>query len=168
MDKLFLRLVNALAVLSGVILALVAVLIPVNLVLRACCSTSIYGLLDAVEYGLMAVTFLAAPWVLVNNGHVTVDIATLLLPDTLRRPLARLVNLAGILLSLLLAWYAFSAATISFERGSMIRTAFNVPEWLTLAPPVVAGILLAWEFLRRFWRVPVWRDPEHDRSTAGL
>lgn len=151
------------AALSGLILALVAVLIPINLVLRACCSTSIYGLLDAVEYGLMIATFLAAPWVLVQNGHVTVDIVTLALPARIRRPLAQVINLAGIALSGLLAWYAFKAAVVSFERGSMIRTAFNVPEWLTLVVPSVAGILLAMEFLRR-----LRHSPNGQRSSAGL
>jgi TRAP-type C4-dicarboxylate transport system permease small subunit len=146
-----------------VVLALIALAIPVNLVLRACCESPVYGLLDAVEYGLMAATFLAAPWVLRNNAHVTVDIVTLALPEGVRGPLARLVNVMGVLLSLALAWYALSAASVSFERGSMIRTAFAVPEWLTLLAPAISGSLLAVEFARR-----AATGVSRDRSRAGL
>jgi len=162
-SALYLRLVSVLAALAGVILALTAVLIPVNLLLRSLAGTSIYGLLDAVEYGLMIVTFLAAPWVLVQNAHVTVDIATLMVPAGPRRQLARFANGVGALLSLALAWYALRAALVSFERGSVIRTAFDVPEWMTLVIPVIAGVLLAIEFIRRACSEP----PAH-RSSSGL
>ncbi|KAA3630154.1 MAG: TRAP transporter small permease, partial [Proteobacteria bacterium] len=162
-ERFFLRLIGLLAALSGAVLVLVALLIPVNLLLRACCSTSIFGLLDAVEYGLMAATFLAAPWVLVQGAHVAVDIVTLNLPGRLRRPLAHLVNLLGMILSSALAWYAFSAALVSYQRGSMIRTAFAVPEWLTLLAPGICGVLLAVEFLRR-----ITRHPPASRSAPGL
>lgn len=162
-ERSYLRLVGALAGLSGVVLALVALLIPVNLLMRSCCDASLFGLLDAVEYGLMAATFLGAPWVLAQNAHVTVDIVTISLPRRVQHPLSQLVNVAGVLLSAILAWYAFSAASISFERGSMIRTAFMVPEWLTLIAPGISGTLLALEFCRR-----LWRGPEGRRSASGL
>ena len=76
---------------TALILALTAILIPLNVGLRACCRTSLFGLLDAVEYGLMATTFLAAPWVLSKNAPVAVDIATLALPEGPRRALRRIV-----------------------------------------------------------------------------
>lgn len=163
LSALYLRTVNVLAGLAGVILALTAILIPVNLVLRTFFGTSIFGLLDAVEYGLMIATFLAAPWVLMHNAHVTVDIATLMLPEAPRQRLAVAINVIGALLSLTLGWYALRAAMISFERGSVIRTAFNVPEWLTLTIPVIAGVLLAIEFIRRCRQAP-----DRERSRAGL
>ncbi len=163
MEKLYLKLVDVLALASGVILALTAALIPVNLVLKAAFSTSIFGLLDAIEYGLMSATFLAAPWVLRQNAHVVVDIFTMALPPGARGVLARAVNLLGAALCAVLAWYAIRAALVSFERGSMIRTAFNVPEWLTLVPPAVAGILLAVEFLRR-----ARAGAAEQRSATGL
>jgi TRAP-type transport system small permease protein len=162
-ERLFLRLLLALAATAGVVLALIAILIPVNLVLRACCGGSIRGLFDAIEYALMAATFLAAPWVLAQNAHVTVDIVTLSLPEPVRRHLAHAINALGIVLSALLAWYALSAAAISLERGSMIRTAFAMPEWLTLVAPGVCGVLLMLEFARR-----LWRGQGKERSTAGL
>jgi len=163
LETAFQKSLTLLAAFGGIVLFLTALLIPVNVVLRACCRTSIFGLLDAVEYGLMATTFLAAPWVLMKNAHVAVDIAAMVLPCGPRRLLARAVNLFGMALSLVLFWYALQALQVSAARGSMIRKAFVIPEWWTLLAPVVCGALLSLEFLRRAVR----RDVE-DRPPTGL
>lgn len=162
-DAAFQRLLDALALLAGAIFALIALAIPINAVLRAAFAASLYGVLDAVEYGLLAATFLAAPWVLSKDAHVAVDVATLALPPSVRRRLARGVNLLGALLSLVFCWYAFQALALSFARGAMIRTAFTVPEWWVLMAPVVATALLAVEFLRK-----LARGPRDGRAAHGL
>lgn len=158
------RLLALLAGAGAAVFALTALLIPVNVVLRACCRTSLFGLLDAVEYGLLATTFLAAPWVLARNAHVTVDIATIGLPARPRRMLDLVVNSLGALLSAVLAWYALAALLISHGRGSVILTAFAMPEWIPLLAPTVGGALLAVEFVRRAVRGPAAAT----RAATGL
>jgi TRAP-type transport system small permease protein len=74
LEDLYRGLLVGLAAAAGLIFALTAVLIPVNVVLRAGFSSAVFGLYDAIEFGLLAATFLAAPWVLARNAHVTVDI----------------------------------------------------------------------------------------------
>lgn len=149
LEDLYRGLLAALAGLAGLIFGLTAVLISVNVVLRAGFSSSIFGLFEAIEYGLLAATFLAAPWVLARNAHVTVDIGLLLLPERLRRIVARLTNLLGATLCGIFVYFSLTAAFASAARGSMIRTSFVIPEWWVLSVVPFAMTLMMVEFLLR-------------------
>lgn len=142
----------ALAWLAGAIFAAIATLIPVNVVLRNGFGTTLYGLLDAIEYGLMAATFLAAPWVLANNRHVAVDLLVGALSGRSRRSVETAANLVGAAVSGVFVWYAGAALVQSFARGTMIRTAFTIPEWWVLAVAPTAMALVFVEFLRKLAR----------------
>lgn len=158
LNAAFDRLLVLCAGLAATIFALTAVGISVNVVLRNAAGTTIFGLLDAVEYGLLAATFLAAPWVLWKNAHVTVDLFTAALPPHLARPLARLVSALGCGVSATFLIYAVEAAMTSAARGSMIRTAFVVPEWWALSVAPAGFALIAVEFLRQTIRPNVRHD----------
>ncbi|NRG17773.1 TRAP transporter small permease [Rhizobiales bacterium] len=162
-DRSFDRLLVALAALAGAIFAAIALLIPVNVVLRNAFDTSIYGLLDAIEYGLLAATFLAAPWVLAKNAHVTVDLLVSSLRPGARRIADMAVNLMGAAVSAVFLWYALEALGLSYSRGSMIRTAFIIPEWWTLTVAPLSMALIFVEFLRK-----LARPASGQRAATGL
>jgi TRAP-type C4-dicarboxylate transport system permease small subunit len=145
-------LLAGLAGVAGVIFGLTAVLISVNVVLRAGFTSAIFGLYEAIEFGLLAATFLAAPWVLARNAHVTVDIGLMVLPPRQQRRIGRLTNLLGALLCAIFVYYSLTATLASAARGSMIRTSFVIPEWWVLSVMPVAMALMMIEFLLRFRR----------------
>lgn len=164
--RAFQRLLDALAALAGAIFALIAILIPVNVALRAG-GASLYGLLDAIEYGLFVSAFLGAPWVLSRGGHVTVDIVFAAMPPRAQRVLAALTSLAGALACAIFLWFAIDAAAASYARGSMIRRAFVIPEWWVLAVMPVSMALLTIEFGRQL-RTALGGRTAHGRATDGL
>jgi TRAP-type transport system small permease protein len=133
LEGLYRRLLVGLAAVAGLIFALTAVLIPVNVVLRAGFPAPSSACYDAIEFGLLAATFLAAPWVLARNAHVTVDIALMALSDRQRRRVGRLTNLLGAGLCAVFVYYSLTATLASAARGSMIRTSFVIPEWWVLS-----------------------------------
>ncbi|MCV0396575.1 MAG: TRAP transporter small permease [Rhizobiaceae bacterium] len=149
LEVIYNRVVVALAVVAGAILAAMALMISVEVGLRACCSSAIFGLTDLTEHALAAATFLAAPWVLARNAHVSVDIVTITLPPAIRHRLARVVDLVGAAVCVALSWYTLKALLIAVERGSMVRGILVVPEWITFASPALSGALLAIGFLLR-------------------
>ena len=152
LERGFDAVLRTLARLAAAVFACVAVLIPIDLVLRNAFDASIYGLLDAIEYGLLAATFLAAPWVLSINAHVSVDLLVAALAGRPRRLVDTLANLVGAGAAAVFLWFAVVAAAQSIERGTMIRTAFTIPEWWVLAlAPVSMGLILI-EFARRLLR----------------
>lgn len=157
-------LLRVLAWTAAAIFAAVAILIPVNVVLRNGFGTSIYGLLDAIEYGLLAATFLGAPWVLAINGHVTVDLMVSALGGRARRAVETLANLAGAAVTAVFLWYALEALAQSAGRGTMIRTAFIIPEWWVLSAAPVSMALILVEFLRKL----VGQGAPAPQEKAGL
>jgi TRAP-type C4-dicarboxylate transport system permease small subunit len=143
------RIVFVLAALAGAIICAMALLIPVDVVLRACCGNAIFGLTDLSEHGLAAATFLAAPWVLSKNAHVSVDIALMALSQANRRRLDTVVNLLGAAICAIFMWYSAVAMLTALQRGSMVRGIIVVPEWITFAAPTLSLALLAIGFLLR-------------------
>ncbi|SIT14055.1 TRAP-type C4-dicarboxylate transport system, small permease component [Roseivivax lentus] len=152
---MFDRILFAAAALAGAILAAIVLAISLNVVLRNLAGAPIHGLLDLVEYGLLIVTFAGAPWVLSRNGHVVVDLVTGALPEQTAVTLARIVAVIGCLLSALVVYYALQAVLVSYGRGSMIRTAFVVPEWWVLSVMPTSFLLITVEFARQALNPPV-------------
>lgn len=152
-DRLFTFIIEALAVLAGVILSLITIMLTLNVLMRALAGRNIYGMVDGIEMGLMAATFLAAPWVLRKNAHVSVDMVPMMLQPKARRRLERASTLLGAALSAVLCWASVSALLIAWSRGSLIRGVLVLPEWLLLLAPSTGAALLTIEFLRRM------RDP---------
>ena len=162
-ERVFERVLKGCAALSAAILAGIALSISVNVVLRNAFDAPVYGLLEAVEYGLLAVTFLGAPWVLSQSAHVTVDLVTTALRPAVARILARLTAAVGLGVSLVAMRYGIEAAAVSFGRGSMVRTAFVFPEWWLLSIMPLGFGLIALEFLRQ-----VLRGPRARGAATGL
>jgi TRAP-type C4-dicarboxylate transport system permease small subunit len=153
--RAFDALLQVCAWIAAAIFGATALAITLNVILRNTAGTTIFGLLDMVEYGLLAATFLAAPWVLAKHAHVTVDLVTAALPTAAARPLARLTALVGFAVSAVFLWYAVEAAMTSAARGSMIRTSFVIPEWWALSAAPLGFALICVEFLRQVANPPV-------------
>ena len=151
-ERVFDTVVHALARLAAAVFVGIAASIPVDLILRNGFGASIYGLLDAIEYGLLVATFLAAPWVLSINAHVSVDLFVCGLRGRARRVADTLANLVGACAAGVFLWFAVVAMTQSFERETMIRTAFVIPEWWVLAVAPASMALILVEFARRIMR----------------
>ena len=162
LEALYQAVTTALAILAGAILSLITVAISVDVVLRECCTSAIFGLGDLTEHGIAAATFLGAPWVLTKNAHVAVDIVTSQLPYRVRGAMATAVNVVGAAVSAAFFWYLLQALSIAVGRGSMVRGIIVVPEWLTFTAPIVATALLAIGFLLR-----IGKDAQ-TRQAAGL
>lgn len=105
--------------------------------------------LDVAEYLLYLITFLAAPWVLVSGGHITVDLVVARLAPRARRRADRGANAIGAAASLLLFWFAGRVWWRSFRDETLVYETFVFPEWwlFAAAPPVF--LLLAAIFVRR-------------------
>jgi TRAP-type C4-dicarboxylate transport system permease small subunit len=155
--------IHAFAVLAGIVFVLITLVLVLNVGLRFFAGKNVYGMIDAIEMGLMAATFLGAPWVLRKNAHVSVDIVLSGLSPARRLLVDRLTSLLGALLSALFTWATLSALMIALSRGSMMRGVLAIPEWVPLLAPFIGGLLLTLEFLRRAAVVP-----ETEAHQAGL
>ena len=146
------RLCAALAAVAGVLLGLLALLVCVDIASRQTDWLSMPWSLEVAEYLLYLITFLAAPWVLVSGGHITVDLVVARLGPAARRRAGRGANAVGAIASVVLFWFACRVWWRAFSDGTRVYETFVFPEWwlFSAAPPVFA--LLAAIFVRRVVR----------------
>ena len=143
------RLLDGLGLLAGIVFAVTAVGTTYDVALRTWASGGVRGMVEWVEYGLFAATFLAAPWLLRQNGHVQVDFLVSSLPDKARRTLRRIADLIGLAVCALLLWYAVRVTWDAWASGSIVLKSMVFPEWWIFAVVAVSMLLLVLEFTRR-------------------
>ena len=150
---LFERLLSALSILFALALGMLVAAMCLDVLIRFVSTGSLSWVTELTEYVIYGGTFLAAPWVLRQGGHVRVDILLLHLPRRWAIALERLLDAIGILLSLLLAWYGAVSVRDAWRDHLIQFKTWNTPEWLLLLPIPIGCALLAIEFTLRALRV---------------
>jgi len=107
---------------------------------------------DVSEYLLYGITFLGAPWVLREDGHIAIEIFVERLGARARRVVRTAADALGAAVCAVLLYYACRALWRSYAAHNLVYETFVFPEWYlySLAPPVFLLLLLL--FLRRFRR----------------
>ncbi len=107
--------------------------------------------LDLSEYALYAITFLGAPWVLRENGHIAIELVVERLPPRARAATRIASDALGTAVCAVLFYYACRAFWRSYSSGNLVYETFVFPEWyLYVLAPVIFFILLL-QFLVRLW-----------------
>ena len=143
------RLLDWLGVGAGAVFGIIAVVTTWDVIARSLSAGTVKGLADLVEYALFAATFLAAPWLLRQNGHVQVDFLVTALPTRLGSAVRRFADAVGLAACLVLLIYAVRVTWLSWASGNIILKTVVFPEWWLYAVIVVSMFLLSLEFLRR-------------------
>jgi TRAP-type C4-dicarboxylate transport system permease small subunit len=148
------RLIDALALVAAALLCALVALIVVDIGARYPRWFSLTWALEASEYMLYAITFLGAPWVLREGGHIAIELVVERLPPTVRAPLQRAADALGAAVCLVLFVFACRVLWRSWASGTMVHKSFVFPEWLVYAgmPPVF--LILFVVFLRWVLRPP--------------
>lgn len=146
------RLIDALAALAAALLCALVVLIMVDVVARYLRWFSLAWGLEASEYMLYAITFLGAPWVLREKGHIAIELVVERLPERARRAVGRGADALGALVCAVLFFFACVVLWRSYASGAMVHKSFVFPEWLVFAgmPPVF--LILVVLYLRSLTR----------------
>lgn len=165
----FERLLVLLAALVAASIGLVAVLIPLNLLLIKLQWGGLWWLYEAAEYGLYVGVFIGAPWVLHQGAHVRVDVVVSALPRHLAVRLEQFVDLAGLSLCLLLAYYGVRAAISEYQDGTLPDKDLRIANWYMLVVFAGAFVLLAIEFTLRLRRAHhIVAEEEAATSKSGF
>ncbi|MEZ5729758.1 MAG: TRAP transporter small permease [Burkholderiaceae bacterium] len=152
LETAFGRLMHGLAMLVAGSIALMAILIPLNLLLVKMRWGSISWLYESVEYALYAGVFLGAPWVLQQAAHVRVDVLVSTLPERAAMRLEQLVDIAGAVLCAGLGLYGARAALMEYANGTMPDRDLQIANWIILALFAVSFLMLTIVFLFRVRR----------------
>ena len=110
--------------------------------------------LDVAEYHLYAITFCAAPWVLRNGGHITVDLLLQQLNATATKQFKHLAHLIGAAVCLILLYYACKVLWASYSAQTLVYKALIIPEWWLFVLPPLSFLLMLLVFLHWLLRPP--------------
>ncbi len=125
---------------------------------------------DLSEYSLVWITFLGAPWVLLQDRHVRIELLVDALPVLLQRILGVVVCVVAAFICGVLAWRTGVAAIEYFERNVYMPRIWRIPRiWPYCIIPIGSG-LLCFAFLLRLGLYLTERDPEatlRTKASAG-
>ncbi|HSA89575.1 MAG TPA: TRAP transporter small permease [Burkholderiales bacterium] len=137
-------LIDALALVAAALLCALVALILVDVAARYLRWFSLAWGLEASEYMLYAITFLGAPWVLRERGHIAIELVVEQLPERVRGAVRLAADALGALVCALLLVFACRVLWRSYQAGTMVHKSFVFPEWLVYAgmPPVFLILLV--------------------------
>lgn len=143
------RLLDACGVAAAFCIAFVAVGISADVVMRNAGVGGIPWMLEVSEYALFVSTFLGAPWVLRQGGHVRVDVLIESLPPRGRMAADLFADLTGFAVSAVMLYYSLQVAVAAYRHGARMIKELIFPEWYLFALITLSALLLCIEFLRR-------------------
>jgi C4-dicarboxylate transporter, DctQ subunit len=145
---LYWRLLEALAVVAGILLAAMGLAIVVDVVVRNLGLQPPAHTLTLTEYGLLYVTMLGAPWLVREKGHVYIELVTAAVSPRTRFWLTRVVYGLCVLTCAVIFYFSLEVTIDHYERDVIDVRSFDMPRWLLTASMPLSFGLMAIEFAR--------------------
>ncbi len=170
LHRIFERIAAGLAALAAFLILAMSLWITYDVVSRYFFDAASPWAFDLSEYALVWITFLGAPWVLMQDRHVRIEILVDAVPVRLQRLLGVLVCLVAMVTCAILTWRTGIAALEYLERNIMMPRIWRIPRfWPYCIIPVGSGLLTI-VFALRLGTYLREADPEavlRARASAG-
>ncbi len=161
------------AVVAGILLFTMIAMVSYDVIGRQFFSSSAPWALELSEYIMLYLTFLLAPWVLRQDGHVRVDLLANRLGLRTQFFFSVITGLAAAIACLVLFWFSLEVVIESYQRGVMLRKVLNVPQYVLLAVIPLGSLFLFLRFvcqiLQEFAdRRPIEEEAPETQAEGGL
>lgn len=127
--------------LAGLAFVVAAVIITYETCARYAGSPT-YWAQDLAVYLMIAGAFLSQAAVMIDDGHVRVDLIIGALGPAVQKFLLRLTLLLSMIYVAVLTWYGAALVVESFTQGRMVAGLFRIPTWIPELAIPVGGVLL--------------------------
>lgn len=141
--------VTALAVLSGIILALMTCAIAAESIRRGLGFGVFRGLIDFSEIGLFCIAILTAPWLLRRNAHLSINVFLERFSPPVRRGVQRLIDLIGLSCCAILCIWGTRVLMRSYQTQQMVFGDYVLMDWWLQWQIPLAALLMALTFAGR-------------------
>jgi len=138
-----------LAVFAAVLILADALAVSVEVLLRRFLGVTHAELFEITEYSLLWITFLAATWLLKNNGHIRVDIVPSRLNPRHRAITNIITSVICTILFAFITWYSVKLTVHDFQTGFIIGSVLRPLKWPVEIIMVIGFFLLFTEMLRK-------------------
>ena len=136
------------AIVAGALVALIFAAIFVDVTVHAFGLQPPIWAATAVEYAMLYLTMLAAPWLVRRRAHIVIDVLRTQISEAAQRTLEHIVYVIAIVACVVLAYFGAELTVATYQRGDLDIRSFDVPRWLLYAPMPVGFLMLGIEFAR--------------------
>ncbi|MBM3608000.1 MAG: TRAP transporter small permease [Alphaproteobacteria bacterium] len=152
-------LIQALAILAGVLSVLMFVMIVADVIAREVFARPFKFTIGTVEYMMLYMTCFAAPWLLRTHGHVYIEAFVSRLHGAAKRFTEAMVYVLSIAAASIFAWISFTVLQEKIFSGVIDMRDIDIPGWLIIAPlPLCYGLIAIECLLYLLGKGSVWRD----------
>lgn len=160
--SVYVRVISAISWLGGVVAMLLlasAVLVVCHMIfVRYVLGWSTVWQTEFVVYAVVAATFIGSPHVLMQRGHVRVDLLPTALGPNSRFWMELAAGLISVAFLALLAWSSWHYFHEAWTRGWTTPTVWALPLWIPLLPMPAGVGLLCLQYIAELWRLRT--DPD--------
>lgn len=156
------RFTGVFAAIAALLCLLMSLWITYDVLTRTLFSWASPWAFDLSEYALVWITFLAAPWILMNDRHIRIELLVDALPRSVQRVFGVAVSVVAIGTCAVLAWRTGIAALDYFERGDMMARIWRIPRIYPYVVIPFGCALLTVAFVFRLGLYMRSADPEAD------
>lgn len=146
--RAYTTLLYAMAAVAGAMLLWLMVSVVTSVVMRNAGMQPFAWLFTSSEYALLYMTMLGAPWLVREKGHVHIELLTSALPARAQDIVSRLVAVACVLVSVVLAWKGAELMMTNIARNDYDVRAYYFPRWILTASFPLSFSVMAIEFAR--------------------
>ena len=144
------RFVDGMAWIAGILLLFMIFSICCEVLMRYFFNKPLTWTVEITEYILLYITFLGAPWLLKEEGHVRVDVLLSRLRLHTQMILNIITSILGALICFTLFCFGVQSTLDHFIRKVPVIKALEVPKFILLAIIPFGCFFLAIQFLRQF------------------
>jgi len=148
-NSVFDGIVNAFAVLAGVIVIALMLAVSASATGRTFWDITWLGLIESCQIGILYFTFLGTTWVLRRERHVTMDLITSRLSPRSYLIINIITSILCVFMCLVLVWYSAEVVWHRWLAGVYRYEHFEILDAHILVIIPVGTLLLFIQFLRR-------------------
>lgn len=167
----FIRIVAVISEVCGTIASLLVgaaiVVVCQMVVMRYFLNASTVWQTEFVIFSLVGATFIGCPYVLLQRGHVNVDLLPIYLAPRGRLALALVASGGGLLFSMILAWTGFELFYEALVNGWITDTIWALPLWIPYLPIPLGIGLLALQYVADITALCTGRDMPFGMNPDG-
>lgn len=150
-NRLYSLVMNLCGAIGAITFGLMSILVTADVILRNVNINIIPASVEITEYMLMIATFIAAPWLLYQGGHIRIDVVVNTLPKSAQQWLQVACHLIGLVVCTILAQQTFLVLLDLYAQESVVFKELIFPEWWLSVPLLIGSTLLTIEFARRLY-----------------
>ena len=144
------RAIEIFAVIAGICLVAVMLLICWGVAQRYYFNAPVPWITEIIEYSLIYITFLSAPWILRDEGHVRIDLVLSLVGTRVREGMELIGEWVSIALCLALIVCGMESVMLHVQRNIIETNVLDIHKAWLLTPIPLSGFLMAMQLLKPF------------------